>query len=147
MVRIGILLCLLGLPGPIWAQSTLSFPKIFSISELKTTGFAVVNPGPVDATVRFTLYKPDSPTSQILWQTSWLVPAKAQLSKLGSELFPSFNGYFVGEPTGNPFFAVPGWVQVTSTTPGLQGFWIGGDFATFTDGAGPSPAGGDLVQP
>ena len=33
------------------AQSTLVFPKVFSVAELKTTGFAVVNPGSTNATV------------------------------------------------------------------------------------------------
>src|SRR5207302_8780 len=40
-----------------------------------------------------------------------------------------------------------GWVQATSTTVGLQGFWLGGDFATHADGAEAAGAASDLVFP
>ena len=36
---------------------------------------------------------------------------------------------------------------MTSDTAGLQGFWIGGDFATFTDGANAAPSAASLMFP
>lgn len=40
-----------------------------------------------------------------------------------------------------------GWVEMTSPTSGLQGFWIGGDFSTYTDGANAATPGADLIFP
>jgi hypothetical protein len=40
-----------------------------------------------------------------------------------------------------------GRVEITSTVTGLQGFWIGGDFATYTDGAGTATEANNLVFP
>jgi hypothetical protein len=63
------------------------------------------------------------------------ISARGQLSKLGSELFPTAN--------------VPGWIQGTSTTTGLQGFWLGGDFSSvnFLDGAEAAPVGQEFIFP
>jgi hypothetical protein len=52
---------------------------------------------------------------------------------LGSELFPSV-------PT-------PGWVLATSSTPYLFGFWLSGDFTTYTDGGEAAPIAPDLIFP
>ncbi len=137
-----IALGILALPGTTWAQSTLVFPRIYPLAELKTTGFAVVNPGTTNANVAFTLYKPVSgfsswtgaPLAGVpLAESSWVIPAKGQLAKLGSELFP--------DPPA------AGWVEVTSTALGLQGFWIGGDFTAYADGADPASSGLDLIFP
>src|SRR6185436_3964071 len=100
------------------AQSTLNFVRQFQLSELQTTGFAVANPSSADAPVTFTLYSDSGASISSITQT---VPAGGQYAKLGSELF-------VGA-------SAAGWVQATSTAPGLTGFWLSGDFATFTDGA------------
>src|SRR5262249_26958466 len=59
-----------------------------------------------------------------------------QLAKLGrgaTELFPQAS--------------VTGWVQATTTTAGLQGFWLGGDFTTFADGAAAAGTGTEIVFP
>src|SRR5262249_52039214 len=84
------------------------------------------------------LFKPDvaivpDAAGEPIASSSLTVPAKGQLSKLGAELF------------GN--VSAAGWVQITSTTSGLQGFWIGGDFATYTDGADAAAVAVDLVFP
>src|SRR5438067_1784023 len=131
-LRIGVLACALMLSANARAESRLTFPRIYSLAELRSTGFAVMNPGATNATVVFLLHKPDgiftaSPgmlpdvNGEILTSSSWLVPAKGQLSKLGSELF-------LNAPRS-------GWVEMTSTADDLAGSWIGGDFATYTDGA------------
>jgi hypothetical protein len=41
----------------------------------------------------------------------------------------------------------PGWVQATSSTIGLQAFWLGGDFTNVMDGAEASPVARELVFP
>ncbi|HYR86837.1 MAG TPA: hypothetical protein VE422_22305 [Terriglobia bacterium] len=137
-LAIGILACLMGLPGAVWAQSTLVFPRLYPLAELRNTGFAIVNPGPANATVAFSLFSPAGGPVQLfpgplISQSSWIVPARGQLSKLGSELFPNVTE--------------AGWVEVTSTIPGLQGFWVGGDFATYTDGADAATAATDEIFP
>ena len=61
------------------------------------------------------------------------VPARGQLSKLASELFPT-----AGKE---------GWVQVTSSADGLRGLWIGGDFGTFADGSDAADPDTEIVIP
>lgn len=112
------------------AQSTLNFPRAFTPSDLGSTGFAVVNPGSSSASATFTLRGTDGSTLATDTQT---VAAGGQLAKLGSELFPGAAG--------------SGWIQLTSDSTGLQGFWLGGDFTTFTDGAEAAPSAIDLVFP
>lgn len=122
-----ILVCLLP-PVPAHGQSTLDFPRAIPPAELATTGFAVVNPGPIAAVVMFTLYAENGDVEKVSLQT---IPARGQLAKGGRELFPEA--------------ANRGWVQATSSATGLQGFWIGGDFATFTDGSEAAPSSNQLV--
>ena len=146
-LTIGIVFWLLALPGVVWAESRLVFPKVYSVAELRTTGFAVVNPSSTNATVLFSLYLPNpgvglATGGRLLYQSSWTVLAKSQLSKLGSDLFPSIGGRYPNEVAVSP-----GWVEVTTEVTGLQGFWIGGDFATYTDGAGAAPLGTQLIFP
>src|SRR4029077_10972970 len=59
--------------------------------------------------------------------------ARGQLARLASELFPAT--------------LAAGWVQVTSPTTGLQGFWFGGDFTTIGDGSEPATSASELVLP
>ena len=117
-------------PGSLLAQSTLSFPRAFTLADLASTGFAVVNPGSSPASATFTLRSTDGSTLGTSTQT---VAAGGQLAKLGSEFFPSAS--------------TSGWVQMTSPTNGLQGFWLGGDFTTFTDGAEAAPSATGLIFP
>jgi hypothetical protein len=64
---------------------------------------------------------------------SQLVRARGQIARLGPE-------YFQNATAG-------GWVQATSATPGLQGFWIGGDFSTYADGADGAIPATDQILP
>lgn len=111
-------------------QSTLNFPRAFTPADLASTGFAVVNPGTATATVSFTLY---NGTGSSIASSAQTIAGGSQMARLGTELFPSASE--------------PGWVQINSATAGLQGFWVGGDFATFTDGADAAPVASDLVFP
>jgi hypothetical protein len=125
-----ILAVLLCLPAFVCAQSTLNFPRAMTAADFANTGFAVVNPGPSDAQMVFTVYGADGTSKRTTTQT---IPARGQFSKLGSELFPGATD--------------TGWVQGTSGAPGLQGFWLAGDFATFADGAETAPSSSELVIP
>jgi len=111
------------------AQSTLNFPRLFQASDLRTTGFAVANPTSTNASVTFTLLSDAGATVASSTQT---VPANGQLARLGSELFGT---------------SASGWVQATSAAPGLTGFWLSGDFATYTDGAESAPSATSMVLP
>ncbi len=121
---------LLLVPAVAHGQSTLNFPRSFSQADLASTGFAVVNPGSATAAATFTLWSSDG--SMIATFDEDIV-AGGQLSLLGSELFPNASA--------------DGWVQVSSPADGLQGFWLGGDFTTFTDGAEAAPSATGLVFP
>jgi hypothetical protein len=121
---------LLACPIVAYSQSTLNFPRAFTTTDLATTGFAAVNPGTGSAPVTFTLY---SANGAVVATSSKTIPPSGQLALLGTELFPGATQ--------------PGWVQLTSTMSGLQGFWVGGDFATYTDGADSTPTTSDLVFP
>ena len=122
---------LLALPLSGFSQSTLNYPRLLSAADFGQTGFAVVNPAPTDATVTFTLY---STGGTSLGTSVQQISAGGQLSKLGSELFSS---------------GASGWVQATSSTTGLQGFWLGGDFSnlSFLDGAESAPVAQELIFP
>ncbi len=122
--------CILFLCAGASAQSTLYFPKVVSPADLSTTGYAIVNPGPAPAATTFTLR---SATGQMIGSHQFSIPAGGQYAKLGSELF------------GAPVQA--GWVQVTSPSTGLRGFFLTGDFTNFTDGADPARSASDLVLP
>ncbi|HYR91212.1 MAG TPA: hypothetical protein VE422_44565 [Terriglobia bacterium] len=119
---------MLALPAFVESQSTLSFPRAIQPSELSTSGFAVVNPAAADAAVIFTLYRADGAIESATTRT---IPAHGQLAKLGSDLFPAA--------------ANAGWVEATSPTLGLQGFWMAGDWATFMDGADAASSSPELV--
>jgi hypothetical protein len=112
------------------AQSTLSFARAMQPADFNTTGFALVNPSSTSAAVTFSLYPQNGGTPQ---QVSRPIPARGQMARLAKELFPD-------APTG-------GWVQATSATPGLQGFWFGGDLSTFADGAEAAVSSNELVLP
>ncbi len=125
-----VFITILALPAFVDSQSTLSFPRAIQPSELSTSGFAVVNPSAVDAAVTFTLYRADGTVENATTRT---VPARGQLAKLGSDLFPDA--------------ANTGWVEATSPALGLQGFWMAGDWTTFMDGADAAVSSPDLVVP
>ena len=112
-VSVAVLFVTLILPVVAWSQSTLNFPRGLSPSELGSTGFALANPGPTPAQVTYQLY---GAAGQVIATSSQTIPARGQLAKIGlgpAELFQQASA--------------AGWVQATSTTTGIQGFWLGGD--------------------
>jgi hypothetical protein len=121
---------MISLPVLSYGQSTLSFPRVIQQGEFTTTGLALVNPESTSAIIRFTLYGADGNPGGTVEQT---IPARGQLARLARELFPTATG--------------AGWVQVTSTNTGLQGFWFAGDLATYADGAEAAPSSTELVLP
>jgi hypothetical protein len=129
-IRYPLLAILLAFPIAGYSQTVLNFPRSFTATDLSSTGFAVVNPGTTSAPVTFTLY---NASGGVVTTSAQTIPAAGQLALLGTQLFPTVTQ--------------PGWVQLTSATPGLQGFWVGGDFATFTDGADTAPTSNDLIFP
>ncbi len=120
----------LSLPLLVSAQSALDFPRSIQPSDFSTSGFAIVNPGPTPALVTFTLYKADGAVEKSSTET---IPARGQLARSAGELF------------GGAVNA--GWVQASSGVTGLQGFWLGGDYSTFMDGAEAAPSSANLVLP
>src|SRR5262245_23984621 len=130
--RVFLLFFLLAVPTMGWSQSTLNFPKFFSAAELPVTGFAVVNPGPNPATVTFTLY---AANGSVVSSSPQAVAGGGQKARSGNEIFTT------GLGTG-------GWVQATSPTTGLQGFWLNYNSAlTFLDGAEAAATAVDQVVP
>ena len=126
----GLLLVWLLLPTVVLGQTTLNFPRALPTSELFFTGFAAVNPTSSGISVTFTLRDQNGNT---LSSSEQPIAAGGQLSRLGSELFPGVSS--------------PGWVQLTSATTGVYGFWLGGNWSTFTDGAGGAAEATDVLVP
>jgi hypothetical protein len=128
-----LFLLLLALPVSSFSQSTLNFPRLFSVADLGLSGFAVVNPAATTANVTFTLY---SAGGLSIGAATLPIDPRGQIAKLGTEFFCT--------PTCP---ASGGWIQATSTTTGLQGFWFGGDFSTIMDGAEGAPVGPEFIFP
>ena len=105
------------------AQSVLNFSRVL-LDSSNTTGIAITNPGSYYADVLLTFYGLDgnpiqngvlNPTGRMNYR---LAP-KTQVQVLASELFDG------GE----------GWIQATSPTSGLMGFYFTGDFNSTLDGS------------
>lgn len=104
------------------AQSVLNFAKA-TVNDVSTAGFAVTNPTSGYADVQFTFYGLDgNPVSSglVTNPVRYQVAPKAQISMSAMDLFAASQ--------------VDGWVQVTSSTSGLTGFYLTGDFATKLEG-------------
>ncbi len=118
------------------AQTVLRFPRVVSGSETYT-GIAVSNPTPEAATVTLTAYTPEGSVwtgAGISNPETVTVPAGGQLARLTREVFGSgeFNG----------------WVRATSSTAGLTGFFLNGNFAgSDLDGAEAGSAETELILP
>jgi hypothetical protein len=110
------------------AQSRLNFPRQLSANELSTTGFALVNTSSASVAATFNFY---GTNGSLVTQSIQNVPAKGQLARLASEIFPSLNA--------------AGWVQIVSSSTEVQGFEIVGNFLTVVDGAGPAVEGRQLA--
>lgn len=133
-------LLLLALPLSGFGQSTLNFPRLLEVGDAGLTGLAVVNPSASAATVTFTYYTEagSAAATKVI-----SIPARN-----------SFVGFLLTtDPSIPQLFdigAIPaarGWFQATSTTTGLQGFWLGGDFDSRMDGAETSPVGQEFIFP
>jgi hypothetical protein len=125
----------------LWAPSTfgqtvLNFPRVISSNDV-ITGLAVTNPTSSEASISFTAFDPSGnpPTgTNVQNPVTAKIPPGGQFSKAAAELFnlPNFNG----------------WVQATSSTSGLAGFFINSNPAgTDQDGAGAVEAASELMLP
>jgi YVTN family beta-propeller protein len=116
------------------AQSVLQFPRVIATNDVYT-GIAVGNPTTAEASVTLTAYLPDgSPLAAAKNPVAVTIPPAGQLAKTFSELFgvASFNG----------------WVQATSSTAGLTGFFLNlNNASTDMDGAGSTVASSDILLP
>lgn len=110
--------------------SQLNFPRLFAPSDLPLTGLAVSNPSGSDASITFTLY---STSGAVLGTVNETAPARGQFVKLGNQIFTSATQ--------------AGWIKATSSTVGLQSFWVGGNFTSYMDGAASAPAARELIFP
>jgi len=105
--RLATLLILLTFPVAADAHSEIFFPKLFSPAELPTSGFVLLNPDPITATVSIYLL---SAEGAIVASTTITIPAGGQFARLGSDLFPNATR--------------SGWVYVLNDTEGMQAFWL-----------------------
>jgi YVTN family beta-propeller protein len=134
--NLAILLVALTVPHVLSAQSVLNFPRVISNGSL-FTGLAVSNPTTAEVSVTFTAFLPDgTPFSATGVQNpiTMKIPAGGQAAKLSTEIFGSrdFNG----------------WVQATSSSSGLTGFFLNGNTAlTDLDGAGSVTPAGEFILP
>ena len=104
------------------AQTVLNFANA-TVNDHVNAGFAVTNPTSNFADVQFTIYGLDgNPVSSgLVNPVRYHVAPKGQISMLASELFASSK--------------TDGWVQVTSSTSTLSGYYFSGDFVTTLGGA------------
>jgi YVTN family beta-propeller protein len=127
-----VLLC----PGLASAQTVLNFPRVVSNSSL-FTGLGVSNPTSAGASVTFTAFFPDGTqltASGLQNPITLQIPAGGQAAKLFTDIFGSrdFNG----------------WVQATSSTKGLAGFFLNGTTnQTDLDGAGAVDPSAEFILP
>jgi hypothetical protein len=119
---LGILVVWLALPIAAYGHSEIIFPRLFSLTELSNTGFAILNPDPSAASVSFFLVSGAGSNVVPGAPPTFQIPPGGQLTKLGSELFPTAT--------------IGGWVYAVIDTEGPQAFWLNYDSGiTFLDGA------------
>jgi hypothetical protein len=115
------------------AQSVLNFAKA-TVGDASNAGFAVTNPTSGYADVQFTFYGLDgNPVPGLVNPVRYQLAPKAQISMLATELFAASQA--------------DGWVQVTSPTSGLTGFYLTGNFANKLEGSDSAPAALTQVIP
>jgi hypothetical protein len=108
-------------------RSELNFLKATVGGDQSNVGFAVTNPTPNYADVQFTLYGFDgNPVSSglVVNPVRVRVAPRGQISRSASDLFAAS--------------AVDGWVQATSSTAGLTGSYLVGDFVKTLEGSAPA---------
>ena len=120
---IGVLLLVVLLAVPGLADTRLIFPRIVFQNGL-FSGIAISNPTSAAATIKLTAYKLDgsklSDTGTLNDVTPAAIPSGGQYLTLASQVFDP-NSVLTGS---TPKYY---WVEVTSTTTGLAGFYIEGD--------------------
>jgi len=141
-LRLGIaaLVVLVTIPVTAYGHAEIFFPKLFSPAELATSGFVLLNPDPLTATVYVCLLSasgPPPPPQELCTPTILTIPPGGQLARLGTDLFPNATA--------------PGWVYVLNDTEGMQAFWLSYNAdLTFMDGAaaaGYDTIGADQILP
>jgi hypothetical protein len=129
---LGSLIAVFSLAGNLFGQSVLNFPRVIATPQI-FTGIAVSNPTSSEASVTFAVFQPDGTALQS--PRTITIPAGGQYARQFTEIFP---------PTGT----FNGWVQATSATPGLSGFFLNANFAvTDVDGAGSGTPSSEFVLP
>ncbi|MBI4472495.1 MAG: PPC domain-containing protein [Acidobacteria bacterium] len=115
------------LSGTAAAQSVLNFART-TVNERISAGIAVTNPSTNYADVQFTFWGNEGNplSSGLVNPVRYRLPPKGQISLMASELFASSN--------------MDGWVQATSSTSGLIGSYLSGNFTSTLEGAEASPA-------
>lgn len=108
--------------GSASGQSVLGFPRAI-VDGAQDTGVAITNPNPYFADVLLTLYAPDgTPVANgLINPVSYRIAPKSQLQMQVSKLFAAGNA--------------EGWIQVTSTSSGLIGYYFNGDYRETLEGA------------
>ena len=94
------------------AASTLNFPRL-SFEAATLTGLAIVNPNGESADITLTAYNADGSLLAGVNAVERTIAANSQLPVLVSDLF-----------TGSQDPATVGWIQATSTTDNLTGFFL-----------------------
>jgi hypothetical protein len=137
-----ILTTLLTIPATAWAHAEIFFPKLFSPEELPTSGFVLLNPDPVTASVNIHFLSASGVNpatgAGILATKTVTIQAGGQLAQLGSDLFPGM--------------ASAGWVYALTADPeGMQAFWLtyNGSLTSLdgADAAGYDTIGEDQIIP
>jgi len=107
---------LLFFAGQSFSQTVLDFPRVISNSGV-LTGIAVSNPTSADTSVTFTAFQPDGTTvigTGVTNPVTNVIPAGGQIALQFAQIFggaADFNG----------------WVQASSNTTGLTGFFVNGN--------------------
>ncbi len=140
----GLLFALLISVSPGLADTRLIFPRIV-IQNGIFSGIAISNPTSETATIKLTAYNPDGTKLAATGTKNDVVPAAiasgGQYLTLASQVFDP-NSILVNI---TPKYL---WVEVTSTTTGLAGFYIEGDGSiTFQYGGDLGTLGTDLYLP
>ena len=107
-----LLLALLFFSGPIQGASTLNFPRL-SFETATLTGLAIVNPNDQSADITLTAFNADGGLLPGVNSVGRTIEANSQLAELVSDIF-----------TGSQDPATVGWIQVTSATDNLTGFFL-----------------------
>ncbi len=131
--------------GSSFAGTRMIFPRVI-FQKGRFLGIAIANPNSSSASITLTAYNSDgtpySGTGVTNPVTPDPIPSGGQYLKLAYQIFNPPSSVIFGD---NPTLV---WVEVTSTTDGLTGFFLEGDDQQhFMDGADLTGSGTDLVIP